>query len=290
MTREELVKHAKLFQSEEITGYQVYKNLAKSTNDKNNKAVLSRIAGEELKHYSIFKQVSGVDVPPKKSKVWFYTICGKLLGLTFALRLMEREEENIQMVYERIIPYMPEVEAVKKSEEEHEDQLIELIQEERLNYAGSIVLGLNDALVELTGALAGFSLAMQNTKLIAVAGLITGIAASLSMAASQYLSVKTENDQRHAGKSALYTGLAYIFTVAILIAPFLLLSNYLMALVITLLLAIAIIFIFNFYIAVAKNLNFKNRFIEMVVISLSVSALTFVIGILVRNYMGIPVD
>ncbi|HBI80878.1 MAG TPA: rubrerythrin family protein [Bacteroidales bacterium] len=290
MTREELVKHAKLFQSEEITGYQVYKNLVKSTNDKNNKAVLSRIAGEELKHYSIFKQVSGVDVPPKKSKVWFYTICGKLLGLTFALRLMEREEENIQMVYERIIPYMPEVEAVKKSEEEHEDQLIELIQEERLNYAGSIVLGLNDALVELTGALAGFSLAMQNTKLIAVAGLITGIAASLSMAASQYLSVKTENDQRHAGKSALYTGLAYIFTVAILIAPFLLLSNYLMALVITLLLAIAIIFIFNFYIAVAKNLNFKNRFIEMVVISLSVSALTFVIGILVRNYMGIPVD
>jgi VIT1/CCC1 family predicted Fe2+/Mn2+ transporter len=290
MTREELVKHAKLFQSEEITGYQVYKNLVKSTNDKNNKAVLSRIAGEELKHYSIFKQVSGVDVPPKKSKVWFYTICGKLLGLTFALRLMEREEENIQMVYERIIPYMPEVEAVKKSEEEHEDQLIELIQEERLNYAGSIVLGLNDALVELTGALAGFSLAMQNTKLIAVAGLITGIAASLSMAASQYLSVKTENDQRHAGKSALYTGLAYFFTVAILIAPFLLLSNYLMALVITLLLAIAIIFIFNFYIAVAKNLNFKNRFIEMVVISLSVSALTFVIGILVRNYMGIPVD
>jgi len=290
MTREELVKHAKLFQCEEITGYQVYKNLVKSTNDKNNKAVLSKIAGEELKHYSIFKQVSGVDVAPKKSKVWFYTVCGKLLGLTFALRLMEREEENIQMVYERIIPYMPEVEAVKKSEEEHEDQLIELIQEERLNYAGSIVLGLNDALVELTGALAGFSLAMQNTRLIAVAGLITGIAASLSMAASQYLSVKTENDQRHAGKSALYTGLAYIFTVAILIAPFLLLSNYLIALAITLLLAIVIIFAFNFYIAVAKNLNFKNRFIEMVIISLSVSALTFGIGILVRNYMGIPVD
>jgi VIT1/CCC1 family predicted Fe2+/Mn2+ transporter len=290
MTREELIKHAKLFQREEITGYQVYKNLAKSTNDKNNKAVLSKIAGEELKHYNIFKQISGVDMAPKRTVVWFYTICGRILGLTFALRLMEREEEKIQEVYERVIPYMPEVEAVRKSEEEHEDQLIALIQEERLEYAGSMVLGLNDALVELTGALAGFSLAMQNTRLIAVAGLITGIAASLSMAASQYLSVKTENDDRHAGKSAIYTGLAYVFTVAILISPFLLLTSYMLALAVTLTLAIAIIFAFNFYIAVAKNLNFKHRFIEMVVISLGVSALTFGIGLLVRNYLGIPID
>lgn len=290
MTRNELIRHAKLFQREEITGYQVYKNLAKSTSDKNNKTVLSKIAGEELKHYNIFKQISGVDVAPKKNVVWFYTFCGRILGLTFALRLMEREEEKIQGVYEQVIPYMPEVETVKKSEEEHEDQLIALIQEERLEYAGSMVLGLNDALVELTGALAGFSLAMQNTRLIAVAGLITGIAASLSMAASQYLSVKTENDDRHAGKSAIYTGLAYIFTVAILISPYLLLANYMVALAVTLTLAIAIIFAFNFYIAVAKNLNFKHRFIEMVVISLGVSALTFGIGLMVRNYSGIAID
>ncbi|HDP76028.1 MAG TPA: rubrerythrin family protein [Bacteroidales bacterium] len=290
MTREELIKHAKLFQREEITGYQVYRNLAKSTNDKNNKTVLAKIAGEELKHYNTFKQISGVDVAPQKNVVWFYTICGKILGLTFALRLMEREEEKIQKVYERVIPYMPEVEAVKKSEEEHEDQLIALIQEERLDYAGSMVLGLNDALVELTGALAGFSLAMQNTRLIAVAGLITGIAASLSMAASQYLSVKTENNDRHAGKSAIYTGLTYIFTVAMLISPYLLLTSYMVALAVTLMLAIAIIYAFNFYIAVAKNLNFKHRFIEMVAISLGVSALTFGIGLLVRNYLGIIID
>lgn len=290
MTREELLKLAKLFQREEITGYRVYKNLAKSTNDKNNKTVLAKIAGEELKHYNVFKHISGVDVAPKRAVVWFFTICGKIFGLTFALRLMEQQEVKIQNVYERVIPYMPEAEAVKKSEEEHEDQLIALIQEERLDYAGSMVLGLNDALVELTGALAGFSLAMQNTRLIAIAGLITGFAASLSMAASQYLSVKTENDHKHAGKSAIYTGLAYIITVAILISPFLLFTSYMIALTVTLMFAIAIIFTFNFYIAVAKNLNFKVRFIEMVVISLGVSALTFAIGILVRNYLGISVD
>lgn len=290
MTREELVRYAKKFQKEEITGYTVYKNLVKATPDKQNKSVLAKIAGEELKHYNTFKQISGVDVSPHKPSIWLFTLCGRVLGLTFVLKLMELREAKIQKVYERVTPYMPELEAVKKSEEEHEEQLIGMIQEERLEYAGSMVLGLNDALVELTGALAGFSLAMQNTRLVAVAGLIMGIAASLSMAASQYLSVKTENQGRQAGKSALYTGVAYILTVAALITPFLVLSSYKVALALTILLAILIIFAFNFYISVAKSLNFKRRFLEMVIISLGVSALTFAIGILVRNYFGIPID
>ena len=71
-----------------------------------------------------------------------------------------------------------------KSEQEHEAALIELIDEERLRYISSMVLGLNDALVELTGALAGFTFALGNTTTIAMAGFITGSAATLSMAAS----------------------------------------------------------------------------------------------------------
>ena len=67
-----------------------------------------------------------------------------------------------------------------------------MIREKQLDYVGSIVLGLNDALVELTGALAGLTLALQNTRLIAIAGLITAIAASFSMAASEYLSNKSD--------------------------------------------------------------------------------------------------
>ena len=91
------------------------------------------------------------------------------------------------------------------------------INEERLNYTGSIVLGLNDALVELTGTLAGLTFALQNTKLTALAGLITGIAASFSMAASEYLSQRSEGESERASTSALYTGVAYICTVALLI-------------------------------------------------------------------------
>jgi VIT1/CCC1 family predicted Fe2+/Mn2+ transporter len=164
-----------------------------------------------------------------------------------------------------------------------------MIEEERLNYVGSIVLGLNDALVELTGALAGLTFALQNGIIIATSGLITGIAASLSMAASEYLSKRAENDER-ALKSAAYTGIAYIITVFFLILPYLLMpNNYFLSLIITLLTAVIIILIFNFYISVAKDLSFKSRFLEMAGISLGVAGLTFFIGFIVRITLGVSI-
>ena len=154
---------------------------------------------------------------------------------------------------------------------------------------GSIVLGLNDALVELTGALAGFTFALQNTRLIAITGLITGIAASFSMAASEYLSQRSEGEGEKAFKSSLYTGTAYIITVILLILPYLLIEHFMIALGATLAIGIAIIFFFNYYISVAKDLNFKARFSEMAIISLGVSAITFLIGVLVRQFIGVDI-
>ena len=54
---------------------------------------------------------------------------------------------------------------IAEDEERHEQKLLAILDEERLQYVGSMVLGLNDALVELTGTLAGLTLALQNTKL-----------------------------------------------------------------------------------------------------------------------------
>jgi VIT1/CCC1 family predicted Fe2+/Mn2+ transporter len=101
-----------------------------------------------------------------------------------------------------------------------------MIDEEKLEYMGSVVLGLNDALVELTGALAASPSAFQNTRLIAVTALITGISASFSMSASEYLSTRQESGQtQKALKAAFYTGIAYIFTVIALVVPYLLIGN-----------------------------------------------------------------
>ncbi|MBN1486097.1 MAG: VIT1/CCC1 transporter family protein [Anaerolineae bacterium] len=276
-------------QREELTGYETYKKLATKIKDPHNREVIYKIANDEQGHYQTLKRYSGEDVSPNNLKITFFYWLSRILGLTFGIKLMERGEEDAQAAYTKIRESIPEIEKILEDEEEHEQLLLGMLDEEGLKYAGSVVLGLNDALVELTGALAGLTFAFQNTNIIALAGLITGISASFSMAASEYLSTKSGEEDLDPIKSAVYTGLAYIFTVIVLILPYLIFSNYLVCLGFTILNAILVIALFNFYIAVAKDLEFKKRFFEMAGISLGVAALSFVIGNIIRGVFGIDI-
>jgi VIT1/CCC1 family predicted Fe2+/Mn2+ transporter len=276
-------------QKNEITEYHIYAKLADSVKDEHNSSVLRKIGNDEKVHYEIWKKFTGVDVKPSRWKIFKFYWIAKIFGLTFGIKLMENGEAEAQINYEALTDYVKEAKKIAHDEDAHEKQLIALIEEERLDYVGSIVLGLNDALVELTGALAGFTFAMQNTKLIALAGLITGIAASFSMAASEYLSQRSEGDADTALKSAVYTGFAYVTTVFLLILPYLLVDHFMICLGMTLTIAILIIFFFNYYISVAKDLDFKARFFEMAFISLGVSVITFLIGVLIRQFIHIEI-
>jgi VIT1/CCC1 family predicted Fe2+/Mn2+ transporter len=206
--------------------------------------------------------------------------------MTFILKQMEKKEDLSSKQYSELSSVFPELEHFSKEEKEHEKTILEMLDEESLQYIGSIVLGLNDALVELTGSLAGFTLALGGTKVISLAGLVTGISAALSMAASDYLSSKAEGDAR-AKKSAVYTGISYILTVILLILPFLLMTSKYGALAITLATAVFIIFCFNYYISVAKDLSFRQRFFEMTFISFGVAAFSFIIGYVLKLILGV---
>lgn len=276
-------------QKNEITEYLIYKKLAGKVKDNGNKEILIQIAEDEKKHYDMFKEHSETEVKPNKIMVWFYYLTARVFGLAFGLKLMEKGEELAQINYDKLSNEIPEAKDIEKDENRHEMKLLNMIREEKLSYVGSIVLGLSDALVELTGALAGFTFALQNGQLIAVAGLITGVAASLSMAASEYLSTKSEESELSPVKSSIYTGIAYFFTVIFLIFPYLVLSSPFVALIWTLVNAIIIILIFTFYISVAKDLSFKHRFSEMAAISLGVALISFGIGFLIRNFIGIDI-
>jgi VIT1/CCC1 family predicted Fe2+/Mn2+ transporter len=276
-------------QMNEITEYHIYTKLADSIKDEHNSSVLRKIGNDEKAHYEIWKKYTGKDVNPNRWRIFKFFWIAKIFGLTFGIKLMENGEAEAQINYEALGEYVKDAKKIAHDEDAHEKQLIALIEEERLDYVGSIVLGLNDALVELTGALAGFTFAMQNTRLIALAGLITGIAASFSMAASEYLSQRSEGDGDTALKSAVYTGIAYVTTVVLLIMPYLLVDHFMVCLGMTLSIAIFIIFFFNYYIAVAKDLDFKARFFEMAFISLGVSAITFLIGVLIRQFIHIEI-
>ncbi len=277
------------YQKAEITEHHIYTRLARTLRLSENRSLLERIAADELRHYHRWREHTGQDVKPDWPKVWWYGLISRVFGFTFGIKLMERGEEGAQDNYASFGAALPEAEEIAREENEHEEALIALLDEERLRYTGSIVLGLNDALVELTGALAGLTLALQNTRLIAMTGAITGIAAAFSMAASEYLSTKSEETTKNPFRAALYTGVAYVVTVLVLILPYLVLMNYYVCLACTLAAAILVIGFFNYYVSVAKSLPFRRRFFEMAGLSLGVAVLSFGVGFLLRAVFGIEV-
>jgi VIT1/CCC1 family predicted Fe2+/Mn2+ transporter len=283
---EKIAKAALAVQRNEVTEHLVYTRLAALCRDPRNAEVLRTVGEQEFDHSRYWKSKTGVDIKPDRIKAFFTVLLARIFGLTFCLKQMEKNEGVAQQTYDKLVAYFPEAKKISADEAEHEQKMLNLLDEELLRYVGSVVLGLNDALVELTGALAGFTLALGGTRLISLAGLVTGISAAFSMAASDYLSGKAEENPR-AARSALYTGGAYIITVIFLILPFLLLSNKFAALAVTLSVAVCIIFIFNYYLATAKELNFARRFFEMTFISLGVAALSFGVGFVLKNVLGV---
>ena len=277
-------------QKNEITEHFIYLKLSQLSKDEHNKKILQEISNDEFKHYTFWKSITKQDLKPNKITIFKYVFLAKVFGLSFALKLMESGEESAQEFYSKYEKKYPHVKNIKKDEEIHEKKLINLLKDERLNYAGSIVLGLNDALVEFTGTLAGLTFAFANSSIIAVTGIIMGIAASLSMAASGYLSSKEEeNTEQNPIKAAIYTGIAYIITVILLVIPYFIFSNVYVSLAVMLLITVLIIASYTFYISVAKEIAFKRRFIEMAFISLGVALLSFIIGYSVKLLFNIEV-
>ena len=273
------------FQKNEITEHFIYSKLASIEKNEKNREVLNKISDDEFRHYGIWKKITGEDVAPDSFTYWKYFLIARFLGLTFGLKLMENGEEKAQEAYRKMMPNVTEAAKIADDEDTHERELLEMIDEERLKYVGSVVLGLNDALVEFTGALAGLTFVLASARLVATSGAIMGIAASLSMAASEFFSTKSEGEGKNPIKASIYTGIAYVLTVFVLILPYLLLNNLSVSLLVMLVNAVIIIFAFTFYIAVAKGLNFRKRFLEMVSISLGVAALSFLIGLGVRGLL-----
>ncbi|UQZ90932.1 rubrerythrin family protein [Deltaproteobacteria bacterium Smac51] len=278
------------YQRTEETDHLIYSRMAAREKNETNRKILSRIAANEKEHSALFQRYTGRKIGPGRFKAFGLFIMSVLFGYTFIIKLMERGEYAANSSYHALINEIPEMERIIADEQRHEDELAEMLDEERLKYVGAMVLGLNDALVELSGTIAGLTLALGNTRIVAMAGIITGVSATLSMAASNYLAERADG-KSDALKSSLYTGIAYMVTVVCLVAPYLLFPQdmYISALVTMLIIVVLIIFVFNYYVAVAKSLPFGSRFREMAFISLGVMAISFVIGLLAKQILGIDI-
>lgn len=277
-------------QQSEMTEAAAYHAMADAIKDEHNREALTRVAGEIASQAKALETYTNKQLAADERKVKRYARMARIFGFTFAAKLMDRRKIKFVNHSKRLLSEMPEVEKMQADEQKRDDELFALLNEKRLSYVGAMILGMNDAIVEITGTLAGLTLAMQNTRLIALSGLITGVAATLSMAASEYLAERSDG-KGDAAKSGLMTGGAYFITVVILLLPYLILDDkmYLLAMGIMLVLVVLILAGFNFYTSVARDVSFGKNFGQMCAISLGVAALSFVLGYAVRTFLGVDV-
>lgn len=270
----------------ELTESKIYKKMAEVSKDEDHKKLFDKLSKSELWHHNIWKKYLQEEVKINKVKYVYYLFLIRVLGISFWVKKMESGEWTSVVNYQNFIDIFPEAKAIIQDEEEHEKNLIEFLEDSKLKYMSSIVLWLNDALVEITWALAGLTMTLDNTKIVWVSGLIIWISAAISMAASEFLS--QENDEQtdvNPIKASIYTWIAYIFTVIALVSPYLTLENKFLALWLMLVNWILIIALFNYYIAVAKWDSFKKRFFQMASISTGVWFLSFFIWLWLDKFI-----
>lgn len=154
----------------------------------------------------------------------------------------------------------------------------------KFDYRASIILGMHDAIVSLSGLIAGLGFAFVDQSVIILSCIISSITASLSMGAANYLAVKTTN-KRHAIYAAVYTGTAYMVTCALLILPLIVFFHRITALLFVFIMVICIIYLFNFIFY--KKSQFARHFYEMLIICLIVSLIAFIIGETTKYFLGI---
>jgi vacuolar iron transporter family protein len=276
------MREVAVFQKNEITEHHIYKNLSGRIRGVKNRRILFQIADDEMRHYNIWQTYTRKDIGPSRIRVWFFTLVSIVFGFAFGIKLMENGEKRTHYLYSRIPGSFKEINGIIRDEEEHEQALLMLLDDERLRYTGSLVLALNDSLVLLMGVLAGLTFALPNTRFIALTASITAIAAALSMAASNYLAAKSAPQGKNPLISALYTVIASMLTAVLLIAPYLFFNDLLLSLGVSFFIAVTITGFLNYYISVARDLPFKSRFVEMVGLSFTVAALSFLAGYAIR--------
>ena len=132
----------KKMQQNELTESFIYEAIAKFAKGEENKKTLLRLSAEERAHYEIWKTYTGIEMKPQKLKIFKFKILARILGFTFAVKLMENGEEGAQQEYAILAEEIEESVKIRQEEEEHEATLLEMLDEERLQYVGSMVLGM----------------------------------------------------------------------------------------------------------------------------------------------------
>ena len=124
-------------QQNEIDEYHIYQKIATTVKSEEDRKILLQIAQEEASHGKLWGKYTGLQPKPNTGKVFWYSLLSKIFGYTFALKLMENGEDKADKAYTSLIQEIPEAEKIAEDEERHEQALLAMLDEERLQFVGS---------------------------------------------------------------------------------------------------------------------------------------------------------
>ncbi|MDV3278088.1 MAG: VIT1/CCC1 family protein [Nitrososphaerales archaeon] len=286
---------AKVGISDEFADFTLYDRLAKRVaNNSSFAEVLRELSATEKRHYEFWKKYIPEEKPKfSRAKLYLVLLFQTIFGLTFAVRYLERHESTVIKQYKSVADIIPaeDKEAFReiiREEEQHEKEFRGRVESSSIRYISFVVLGLADALVEITGIHAG-SLGIYNSTVIAgLAGVIAGGAASLAMASAAFAQAK-QGFQGSARLSAVYTGISYFVTAVILAAPYFLTRVMLNALSASLFFAVVILALATYYSSVISYKPFTRDFVEILLIMFGVTAALYFFGYFIRDLTGITI-
>ncbi|HUC01897.1 MAG TPA: VIT1/CCC1 family protein [Candidatus Paceibacterota bacterium] len=275
----------------ELTENIIYHRLALMERNPANRAALERLSAQEKTHYEFWKsllpEAEGARIRARWRTVSWIWIMRTLFGVTFITKLLETHENDAVQKYESIMGSIPadrkqRFAEIIEDERSHERALIAQLKEKRVSYMGFIVLGLADAIVEITGVHAGFLGVTGSTLIAGVAGVIVGFAAAISMGSAGYLQAK-QDPEKSALLSGFITWASYFCSVILLALPYFLIRVMVPAFIISTSVGIVLVAGFTFYGAIVFDRKFWREFGETVGLMLATALATFLLGTVVGN-------
>ncbi len=201
-----ILEQARRFYLGEMDDWQTYSLLARHSRDPEMAQLLERIAGMEQRHAAFWAGLlerNGVTPPapkPRRLRTFLLRWLQRWVNPLLLVAALELGETGAVSAYHRIwqsrlLP--PDdcdtLRGIILDELEHEAAFRRHTRESGLQNVRDFVLGMNDGLVEILGAVTGLSAAYAgNPLLVAVSGLVVGIAGALSMGIGAFISVRSQ--------------------------------------------------------------------------------------------------
>ncbi len=283
---------ARDFALKEFEEYLVYSWLARVERNPRRREILRSLASQERGHYEFWRRREPVE--PGRwvyAKAVLLVLLRLIFGITFVGKLMERGERSIVDEYSEAAASMEgeerrTLEAIIEDERSHEADMLAQVDETIVKYMGALVLGLSDAIVEITGAHAGTLGTTNDTLIAGVIGLIVGVSASISMASASYLQTKHETGKSPRTAAAV-TGLGYMGAVALMSLPYFLTHVIYVAFAASISVGVLLALMLTFQGSVYSESDFRREFVQTAALLLGTAMLSYLLGEVLGTALGI---